>query len=1088
MKKMFTIMLMLLALPCLLWAQGVTTGAMNGFVTDQGKPLAGARVTAVHLPSGTKYGAITRSNGLFNIPAVRVGGPYSVSVTSVGYKTQERTGFMIELSQNLRVDFAVVGEAVQLEAVQVSAERNAVFSASRTGAAQNVVKEQIERFPTITRSFQDFTKFSPFVNNNSVAGRNGKYNNIQIDGAQYNDLFGLGTSGAPGGQANSNPISLDAIQEYQLVIAPYDVRRGRFSGGGINAITRSGTNKVEGSLYFFGRTQEFVGGFNDISTASTATVGVFNETTTPRPFDKFNEIQTGFRVGGPIIEDKLFFFVNGERTYRSQPFQQIAISQRDAATATALTNAAAQVENKLRSFGYDPGNTADYTAERPGWRIFGRLDWNINENHRLTLRHNFVDAFDDIVTSGFGTIAFSNRNYRFYTNQNSTVMQLNSTFGGEFANEAIIGYTRIRDRRAFLGAEFPTVSVRNSVANTPVNIDAGPENFSVANELDQDIFEITNNLTYFAGDHILTLGMQNEIVSFRNLFIRNLYGNYTFNSLQDFLNGKASNLQFDFARQGFDPKFAAKFTAAQLGFYIQDEWTVNPQLKITLGLRVDFPIYPDNPSYNITADTIKYVATASKAGQAFGVRTDQMPGSVPHFAPRLGFNYDVSGDRTTQIRGGIGLFTGRVPFVWVSNQYSNTGVEFARVNYTPRAPDTLAFQSKLNPFDPTFARSIGNVTELNVMSSDFRMPQLLRANFAVDHQLPYGIVATLEGIYSKSINEIFYSNLNIGPTGQKWGAVPGIDQRSLYGTYSGQNTVPTAQVGNFNSGPFNNVVYLTNTSLGYSYQIAAQLQKSFDNGLFASLAYTLSRSYDQNSGTSSQAVSQWGFNYTPNNPNDAPLSPSSFDRPHRLIASVSYRLEYLDVAATTISLFYEGSSGTPFSYTYGGDLNADGRTNDLLYIPKDKNDVLLVNRVGNVISKASNFSYEQLDWFINNDPYLSTIRGKVAERNASRLPWSDQVDLRIAQEIKLPTGKVEITCDILNFMNLLNSNWGRVPNSIFNYNLLSFQGATSQAQATSFGVPLGTPMFTYDSNRRNPVNYTSFASRWQMQLGVRYTF
>jgi outer membrane receptor protein involved in Fe transport len=1096
------LLVVLVAMPVATFAQGVTTGAMNGFVNDkEGKPVPGSRVTATHLPSGSKYGSVVRANGQFNIPSVRVGGPYTVAVSALGFKAQEKTGLTIELGQNLRIDFVAVPEAVQLEAVQITAERSGVLNSGRTGAAQNVGKEQIERFPTISRNFQDFTKFTPQINGNSVAGRNGRFNNIQIDGAQYNDLFGLGASGQPGGQANSNPISLDAIEQFQVLVAPYDVRQGRFSGGGINAVTRSGTNKWEGSAFFFTRSQAFVGDLNETRYLPTSTVGEYRDSTVLRKLDNFNEFQTGFRLGGPIIENKLFFFVNGEVTRRVQPFAQLALTQRDPAQVQLLTDAARQVDQRLRTFGYDPGTLNPYDAVRPGLRLFGRLDWNISDQHKLTLRHNFVDASDDIVTSGFGTVAFSNRNYRFLTNQNSTVVQLNSIFGGgddgpQMSNEAIIGYTRIRDKRPYIGASFPTVAISGVVPG--VTIAAGPENFSVANELDQDIFEITDNFTVFAGDHVITVGTQNEIVSFRNLFIRNLFGNYSFNSLADFLSNRSSRLEFDFARQGFDPLFAARFTAAQLSFYAQDEWTVSPQFKVTAGLRVDVPIFPNNPAYNITADTIRFNAGTARAGQPFGIRTDRMPSATPLFAPRVGFNWDVNGDRSTQIRGGVGLFTGRIPFVWISNQYSNTGVEFARVVFTPRSPDTLAFNPTLNPFEPAFARSIGNVTELNVISADFKMPQLLRVNAALDQQLPFGIVATLEGIYSQSLNEIFYSNPNIGPTGQQWGSgLPGFDGRRLYGTLSTalgsqRNATPSAQVGNFNTGPFNNVILLSNTSLGYSYMLTAQLQRQFENGLYANLAYTYGRSYDQNSGTSSQAVSQWGFNYTPDDPNSAPLSPSSFDRPHRVIGALSYRFEWLELFATTVSLFYEGTSGRTFSYIYDGDVNADGRgNNDLAYVPRDRNDIALVAVSGSGtttrIVRASDAVYDQLNAFIQRDDYLRTVRGRTTERNGAREPWVNQLDVRFMQEIKLPVGRLEVTLDCENFLNLLNNTWGRVEQVSFSYSLLRFEGAANAMQAPTLGVPTGTPMFSY-SDRRLPTNFADFNSRWRLQLGVRYVF
>jgi hypothetical protein len=1078
------------------FAQGVTTAAINGTVRDEsGQTLPGANIIAVHVPSGTSYGTSSRENGKYDLSNLRVGGPWRVTFSYVGYEKQTREVAHLALGENFRLDVTMSTGAVELGAVEVTGDRSGIFSAARTGAAQSVSTAQIERFPTISRSFQDFSKFSPQVSGNSIAGRNGRYNNIQIDGTQYNDLFGLGSSGTPGGQANTNPISLDALQEFQVVVAPYDVRQGRFSGGGINAITRSGTNKVEGSAYYFMRSEGMIGDLNTTRWLTNGTPGSFRDTLIKTPFANFSEYQAGFRVGGPIIENQLFFFVNAEQTGRTQPYANLALTQ---GTDPNLVRTTAETMQSIliNKYGYDPGSFSGYDAERPSTKLFARVDWNLAGNHKLTLRHNFVDAYDDIYRPSATSFLFGNRNYRFHNNVNSTVLQLSSTFAANMSNELIVGYTRIRDYREFFGKPFPTVNL--TVAGVTLN--AGAENFSIANKLDQDVFEITNNFTYYMGDHVFTVGTQNEFFSFGNLFIRDYYGTYSFNSVADLERGVASRLQYSFARPGIDPMFMATFGAAQLGLYAQDEWSVTKNFKTTIGLRLDMPMINDNPAYNITADTARYNASTAKAqanpGATYGLRTDKVPATQYMISPRVGFNWDVFGDRSTQVRGGAGLFTGRVPFVWISNQFSNTGVEFARLDLRTRTNDTVRFDPNLDPRDPAFLSRAGTATEINITADDFMMPQTARFNLAVDQKLPWGLVGTLEGIYTKTLNDIYYRDINLGDrmaTTSFGNVLPG--GRGVYGTFSGRTTTPGTQVGTFSRGPFTNVILLENTSEGYAWNVSGQLQKQFENGFMAAVAYTYSEAKDQNSGLSSQAVSNWRFNHTPDSPNELPLTRSLFDIPHRMITSASYRFEYATHWATTVSIFYEGRSGSPFSYVYDGDLNADGQVeNDLIYVPNDRNDIALVRVNGSNTTRAPETDYDALDSYISRDEYLSTVRGKIAERYGAREPWWGRFDLRIAQEIPNPlvmSNKLEITLDILNVLNFFNGEWNRIQSVPNNRDLLiRFEGlAAAQNTLGPNGValPAGTPLFSY-KDKKDPFQYDDLASRWQMQVGIRYTF
>ncbi len=1107
MNKSATVLLLAaiaLVLGARAWGQSVTTASISGRITDKsGAPLVGATIQALHEPSQSVFGTTSRPDGRFNVLNMRVGGPYTITISYVGYQTVKYADVTLSLGQNLQYNVSLEESNVQMSTVEVTAERNELMSTSRTGASQNVTLDQIQTMPTISRSFQDVLRLTPQMVNSSAAGRNNRFNNIQIDGTQYNDLFGLGDRGTPGGQASTNPISLDALQEFQVVIAPYDVRQGRFSGSGINAITRSGTNRYEGSAYFYYRNKDLVGDLNSTTyllkdaNGNALPVGTYRDSAVTSAFSSFTEYQAGFRVGGPIIENKLFFFANAEMTERKAPFDNIAFSQRN--DGSLVRSIADSVGMILRSkYDYNPGALTSFDTKRPSTKLFARLDWNLTERHRLTLRHNFVDASDDVYRPSITSVLFGNRNYQFQNNVNSTVLQWNSTYGSTMANEFIFGYTRIRDKRAYTGSPFPTVTISDPRI-TGVSISAGAENFSVANELDQDILEITNNFSYFLGDHVLTLGTQNELFWFRNLFIRDYYGTYSFNSLADFNRGVSSRLQYSFSRPGIDPMFAPEFGAAQYGLYLQDEWSGVKNLKLTLGLRVDIPTINDNPAYNIKADTIHY-NRGTTAGQdptrTFGVRTDKVFDSQVLFSPRFGFNYDVMGDRSLILRGGAGIFTGRVPFVWISNQFSNTGVEFARLDLRTRTNDTVRFDPGLNPRDSAFYSRVGSATELNVTSHDFTMPQVARFNLALDHKLPYGFVATIEGMYSRTLNDIAYRDINLGDrldTTALGNRLPG--GRGVYGTYSGRNTTPRTQVGTFANGPFTNVILLENTSDGYQYNLTAHLQRQVEEGLGGSLAYTFSRAEDRNGGLSSQAVSNWRFNHIPDNPNEAPLTRSLFDIPHRLIASLSYTFKYLKDYSTTVALFYEGRSGQPFSYVYDGDLNADGQVeNDLIYVPQDQNDIVLVTVNGSTTTRAPLSTYQALDAYIGRDDYLSGRRGQIAERYGAREPWINQLDFRLVQTIPNPVfaeHKLEISLDILNVLNLVNNEWGRVESVPLNRDLLlRFEGlapATNTLGENGAPVPKGTPLFSY-KDKKNPFQFNDLVSRWQMQLGIRYTF
>jgi hypothetical protein len=1031
----------------------VTTASMNGIVTDKsGQPLVGASVRVIHEPSGTQYGTSTRDDGRYNLRGLRVGGPYIIKLSFIGYKTQERKGIRLELGQDLKVDFTLLEEAVQTEEVTIIGESTSILSASHTGATSNVSRLDIDKLPTINRSFSDFLKLSPYFIGNSAQGRSYKYNNIQIDGANFNDLFGLGSTGMPG-VSNVAPISMEAIQEFQVSVSPFDVRQTGFTGAGINAITRSGSNDLSGAAFIYGRNQNLVGKSPDASHSSYA---------------DFGELQAGFRLGGSIIKDNLFYFASGEFTAYKRPISRIFGAS---ATGTNLYTASQDsidlfVNTLKERYGYDPGSFTNINNYRRSAKMLVRFDYNIDENNKLTLRDNFMTGYDDAPPS-FGGVYGANTMYQNVNTTNSLVAQMTSVLNKNMSNELIVGYTLSRDRPTYYGQEFPMIEIYSMKDNTggSTNLFSGAENYRIKNALDQDVIEITDNFTYFLGDHTFTVGTHNEIFWFKNLYIANADGFYNYNYLADFVNEKSAyQYQLSYSLTG-DPNQAAKFKAIQYGLYAQDDWNVLPNLKITAGVRIDIPTLPDKPAYNY-----KFDSTFSAKG--YDLSTSAVPSGQMMYSPRAAFNYDVFGDRTTQIRGGTGLFTGRVPYVWISNQYGNTGVEFARLNMYSSATTQLIL-SATDPLKPLSGATVAT-TEVDVTAKNFKMPQVWRSSLGVDQQLPFGFVGTIEGVWTYTLNDIMYQDVNLRQVG-----LSAIDGRPFYGTYNATSRRWTYV--KQNSTNFTNVILLSNTSQGYSENITIQLQRAnAEDGINANIAYTYGVSKDMNSGNSSQAASQWKYNHAvdPNNPT---LGFSQYDRRHRVMVNVSYRYEWAEDLATSIGLYYSGLSGQPYSWIINGDINGDQQTsNDLAYIPKDANDIILVSSSNAVITDKNDAAYTSLFNFLNKDSYLSGRKGQIAERMAAHTIWSGQIDLHIGQEIPIiPGHNIEVLFDILNVMNLIDKDMGWIK-------YVSNQAATNLLTFYAYDAS-GQPMYKIGS-LNDPSIASDLASRWQMQLGIRYSF
>ena len=1044
----------LLFLIPLFTAAQVTSSSITGTVRSGNENLAGATISAVHQPTGTAFKTVSLTSGVYSLVNLIPGGPYSLEVSFVGYQNYRQDSIFLALGENSTVDIPLVSSSGTLTEVVVSASSTA---RRKTGASTSISRRQIESMPTLGRSIQDLTRIVPqATGTNSFGGINNRFNNITIDGAVNNDVFGLAASGTPGGQANTTPISLDAIQEFQVVLAPYDITYGNFTGAGINAVTRSGTNKFDGSVYLFSRSEGTVGK-DPISRVKTA---------------EFSNRQYGARIGGPIIKNKLFFFVNAELSRIEQP---TIFNAGETGALLTVTEAQALADTLRRRYNYDAGSFGVYPAQTQSDKFFGRIDWNINDQHRLTLRHNYIKAFDDNISRSPTLFRFGNNAYRFNNSQNITVAEIRSRFSNQLSNNLILGLHRIRDFRETMGQLFPFIEISKGTANNGIQL--GSERSSTANELDQDIFEITNNLRIFRGRHTFTIGTHNEFFKFRNLFINNLNGRWTFSDIAAFNANNPRQVQATYSNVAGETKPSARFSAAQFALYAQDEIQVDQKLRLTIGIRADMPVVSDEPVFN------KAVDSTFKSQYS----TSNIPDKQLLWSPRLGFNYDVEGDRSVIVRGGLGIFTGRVPFVWVSNQFSNNGLLLNTINVSDNTSTPANEVNGGKGFEPDPAKqsttgTAGRTFEVNLIDKDFKFPQVFRVNLASDVRLPGNILATLEGMYTKTLNNIAYSNVNLAPpVGVADPAYnKGADTRIAYSS--------STNAGGRRINPnITNAILLSNTNKGYAYNITVQLSKTWKN-FYAAIAYNHNDATDLNSGASSTALSNWEFVQMVGNPNDPRLATSNYALTHRITSMVNLSIPYAKYFRTSIALFYAGNSGQKFTYLVNGDLNSDGQFgNDLMYVPRDLNEITFVDILNsdNTVRFTAAQQAAAFDLYVSKDRYLNSRRGKYTERNQSNTPWEHVIDMRLAQDFSLTVGEnrhtLQLTFDVFNFTNLINKEWGRqyaVGNQA--YSILTAVNRTTGPVAS----------------RGKGFNYTpgsvpwnlSFASRFQGQLGIRYSF
>lgn len=1026
----------------------VTTAAIDGTVVDQnGEPLPGANVVAIHEPSGTRRGVSTRSNGGYTLNNLRVGGPYTVKVTYIGFKPQQQKGIMLTLGKTQTVRFQLAENVETLDEVVVSAG-NEDINSNRTGAATTISSSEIENLPTITRSAEDIYRLSPSSDGNSFAGRNDQFNNFSLDGSIFNNPFGLDVSTA-GGQSNAQPISLDAIDQIQVSVAPYDVTQSGFTGASVNAVTKSGTNTFRGTVFGFYRNEQFTG-------SKVEGQDIF--------VPDLSQFQAGFSLGGPIVKNKLFFFVNFELDIRDDlgsNFLAGSPSRSGTNVSRVLQSDLQMVSNLLESrYGYETGKYERYSHQTDNNKGIVKLDWNINDQHSLTATYNYLDAFRDLPANPLAigrrgpdqtTLQFFNSGYRINNKIQSGILELRSLLGNKFSNKLQIGYTHFDDSRDPFSTPFPTVNIAKDGIRYIV---AGHEPFSIHNRLDQKVYQLTDNFDIFANDHTITVGTSFEAFAFDNSFNLGAYyigqpggvfsgagipiGDFEEMINNGVLDDAVANAKSTFEENNANDSWAlAETNVGQWAVYAQDKWNISNNFTFTYGLRVDMPLYfntVEKIKENIErkGGTVEEGGTYNpdvtyydENGNETKLSSTKLPDQKPLFSPRLGFNWDVMGDQSLQLRGGSGFFAGRFPFVWIGNQVANTGTGLYQVT------------------DP-----------------DFEFPQVWRTNLGAEKSFGNGFLLSTDFIFTKDINGVLVRNFGLDePTG----TLAGADSRDYY--------LPSDKAAN-------SAYVFTNTDKGRSFNWTIEAKKAFKNDLYVSLAYNYLHSEDLNS--IEAEISSDAFNRNParGNVNRPGLAPSLYGNKHRFVGHANKTFTYGDGTwATKLSLFFEVVKGGRFSYTYSGDANGDGSVlNDLIYIPTESE---LQNYNFATGGDASVQEQRQaFNEYIMQDDYLSERRGQYAEKYAILSPWYSRFDLRVTEQLNLGRNALEFSIDMLNVGNLINSDWG-----------VQEDPTNTQPIGITVSDPNEAPVYNFDTDLNNTYTNTfDLQSRWRIQFGIRYSF
>ena len=1089
-KRIFFLMSIMLTLSLTVMAQ-ITTSSMAGKVANTGtnEEVIGATIVAVHEPSGTRYAAVTNTSGRFSIQGMRTGGPYNVTVSYIGFQPKTFKGITLQLGETYHLDVTMNEDANELTEVVVSGKASK-FTAEKTGASTNISSQQIVNMPTVNRSLTDVTRLSPYANGMSLSGGNGKMTNFTVDGANFNNNFGLSDK-LPGG---GNPISIDAIEEIQVVISPFDVRQTNFIGGGINAVTKSGTNTFKGSAYVYHRNENMRGDAVDREQISGARAKDQNTT-------------YGFTIGGPIIKNKLFFFVNGEMSKtptianRWHGSEDGVANANDYVSRTKLSDLQKVSDYVASKYGYDTGSYTDFPADETNKKILARLDWNITDKHHLALRYNYTknkawnpvnrtsmdggsqSAYDRM---GQYSMSYANSMYAQDNNVHSFSLDFNSRFSENLSNQLLATFSKLDDIRSTNSSEFPFIDILDGADENYIAL--GYELFTYNNAVHNTIWNIKDDVTYYLGQHKIMAGLNFEHQMADNQYMRNGTGYYRYNSLDDFLTGATPQIvNLTYGYDG-EQKPASRVQFNKLGFYAQDEWDIVDNFKLTYGLRIDGLFFNNG-------DLMTNNAIYDLDYNGRHIDTGKWPKSSVTFSPRIGFTYDVLGDKSLKIRGGSGLFSGRLPLVFFTNMPTNSGmIQYqAQINAAnaakngfsmdefkggiiPNVEDlkqklfSLGYPQTVKPEDGTVPSSISAV------DNKFKMPQVWKSSLAVDYQIPvsFPFTATVEGIFNKTVNGVCLSDWSMMPVEGfvRWN---GADNRPIY---------PTT----FRTGT--KAFVLENTSKGYGWTGNVTLTAQPFDWLNLMAAYTHTVQKEITGMPGSNAESAFTYISTTAGPNNIKLHNSQFVTPDRIIASATFN----DKSGNHYSLIYETwRGGYNYSYMLSNDMNGDGYKYDALYIPTD-GQVGYYDASGK-LQGAGDFRFASQDdqdrfmEYVHQDSYLKKHQGEYAEGYSVYSPWVHRLDFSYKHDFYLKTGKskhtLQLSFDMKNVLNFFNSAWGvskYLNPTLSEGRILKYEKTDAQ------GYPVfSTPAAVSGNTEIWQLNH-AIGQCWYASIGVKYMF
>ncbi len=1081
----------------------VTTSSLNGKVTDaNGAAIPGAAVVAVHTPSGTQYYAVANAEGRYTINGMRSGGPYSVEVSCLGYQAVTYTDVTLQLAEAYSLNASLKDDTQMLSEAVVISTANSKFAVEKTGAATNINNAQISTLPTVSRSISDVTRLSPYGGNGmTFAGADGRTANFTVDGANFNNNFGLSTS-LPGG---GSPISIDAIEELQVVISPYDVRQTNFIGGGVNAITKSGTNTFKGSAYVYHKNENMRGDTIDGETVSGGR-------------DKDRNTIYGMTLGGPIIKNKLFFFVNYE--YSKTPTvanywrgSEDGIGDSNSYLSRTTLSDLQKVSDFVKEkYGYDTGSYTSFPADKSNRKILARIDWNINDRHHLALRYNHTlnktwtapnaSSMDGGSRSAYGrtslySMSFANSMYSQDNLVNTWSLDLNSRLSDKLSNQFLATYSQLDDVRGTNSSDFPFIDIMDAGKKSPDgSADAdgsttymalGYELFTWNNGVHNNVITAKDDLTYYNGNHKAMFGLSYEYQMADNSYMRNGTGYYRYNSLDDFLNQAAPSIVC--LTYGYDGEAnpAARVRFNKLGVYAQDEWSVADNFKLTYGVRFDGLFFSNQ-------DLIRNQEIYELDYDGRNIDTGKWPNSSLTVSPRVGFTWDVFGNKSFKVRGGTGLFSGRIPLVFFTNMPTNSGmVQYqAKLNDTGKNGGTLTDMSQFAGkiltrqelhdklismgYPDTIKPEDGTApSEISAVDPKFKMPQVWKTSLAIDYQLPtsFPFTVTAEGIFNKTINAVCLRDWSIKDT-DGFARFNGADNRAIYQDYK----LTYVKDGKTTNMP--NAYVLENTSKGYGYSANLTINTTPVKGLNIMAAYTHTVSKELTSMPGSNASSVLNYMSTVNGPNDPGLHNSENVTPDRVVASLTHS----DRSGNHYSFIYEAwRGGYNYSYMTVNDINGDGYNYDAAYIPTDEE---VANREFRFVSDGDRDRFMD---YVHKDKYLSKNQGKYAEAYSVYSPWVHRIDFSYKHDFKVNIGKnvntLQLSLDVKNILNLFNSKWGvskYMNPALGEGRILKYEGVDNEGYAT-FSTPAA-----YNANTETFVPYHAIGQCWYASVGIKYMF